>query len=53
MLGQKVATLFNGEAAAGMRNHVKFAAHDLSGGMYLARLTSGGRSQLMKLTLIK
>ena len=53
VLGQEVATLFNGEAAAGIRNHVQFAAHDLSGGMYLARLTSGRRSHVMKLTLIK
>jgi hypothetical protein len=52
-LGQEVATLFNGEAHAGLFNNVQFNASGLASGMYYSRLEYNGNVQLKKMCLIK
>jgi hypothetical protein len=52
VLGREVATLVDGEMAAG--NHaVTFAPHDLAGGLYFYQLTAGQFSQTRKAVLMK
>ena len=53
MLGQEVATLFNGEAQAGIKNRVQFNATGLSSGIYFSRLECSGEVQCKKMQLIK
>jgi hypothetical protein len=53
LLGQKVATLFDGGAEAGRLYRVRFTASGLASGVYLYRLESGTKSDLKKLTLMK
>ena len=52
-LGQEVATLFNGEAQAGIFNQVQFNASGFASGMYFSRLEYNGKVQMTKMTLIK
>ena len=52
-LGQEVATLFDGEASAGMEHQVQFNASNLASGMYFSRLEFGGKTQIKKMTLLK
>ncbi len=52
-LGQDVATLFNGEAQAGIVNQVQFNASGLASGMYFSRLEQNGRTQMTKMSLLK
>jgi hypothetical protein len=52
MTGRKVATLVNGEQAAGSYK-VNFNGSDLASGMYLYRLTAGQTTQTRKLILVK
>jgi hypothetical protein len=52
-LGQTVATLFDGVAAAGEVHRTTFNASHLAGGVYFARLTSGNQSQMRKLVVVK
>jgi hypothetical protein len=52
-LGQKVATLFDEVAEAGKFYRVKFDGANLSSGVYFYRLSSGNKSELKKLVLMK
>ena len=52
-LGQEVATLFNGEAAAGTYHQVEFNASNLPSGTYFSRLEFDGKVQLKKMLLLK
>ncbi|MDR9416463.1 MAG: LamG-like jellyroll fold domain-containing protein [Gracilimonas sp.] len=53
MLGQKVATLLNGEKKSAGRFSVQFDAGRLASGLYLYRLKAGSTVITKKLTLIK
>ncbi len=53
MLGQEVATVFNGEAMAGTYTTVQFNAAGFASGLYIARLEYGGRMQMKKMMLLK
>jgi hypothetical protein len=53
MLGQEVATLFNGEATAGTYTTAQFNAAGFASGLYVARLEYGGRMQMKKMMLLK
>ena len=53
MLGQEVATLFNGVAQPGRYYVLKFAAENLASGMYLYRLESNNKSAVAKMLLLK
>ncbi|MBX2991737.1 MAG: T9SS type A sorting domain-containing protein [Bacteroidetes bacterium] len=53
MLGQKVATLFDGIAEAGQYHTIRVDASGLASGMYLYKLQSGSRTDLKKMLLLK
>ena len=53
VIGQEVATLFDGEAQAGKYIESKFDATRLSSGVYFARLQYGGKALLKKMLLLK
>ncbi len=53
MLGQEVATLFDGEVQAGRIQQVKFDASMLPSGSYVAKLESAGRQVMQKMVLLK
>ena len=53
VLGQEVATLFSGEAAAGVTHQVEFNASNLASGVYFSRLEFGGKMQMNKMLLLK
>ncbi len=53
ILGQRVVTLYNDIAEAGVYHTVRFDATSLSSGMYFYRLQSGTKTQLKKLMLLK
>ena len=53
MLGQDVATLYNNEAEAGKYHQVQFNGSGFSSGIYIARLQSGDKMQMMKMILVK
>jgi hypothetical protein len=53
ILGNEVATLFNGNAEAGKLYNVKFDATKLSTGMYIYKLQNGNSVEVRKLTLVK
>lgn len=52
MLGQKVATLYDGQMNSGDHS-ISFFAKGLPSGMYLYRLQAGGYSQIKKMQLVK
>jgi hypothetical protein len=52
VLGREVAVLANGERASG-RHEAAFDAADLSGGVYLVRLTTGSSTGTRLLTLVR
>ncbi len=52
-LGQEVATLFDGEAAAGAYHQAQFNASNLASGIYFSRLEFGGKMQVKKMLLLK
>ena len=53
ILGQEVATLFDGVAAAGEYHQATFDASRLASGIYFSRLEFGGMMQVKKLLLMK
>ncbi len=53
MLGQKVATLFDGVAEAGHNNVVRVNADQLASGMYFYRLQNGMQMAMKKMVLMK
>jgi hypothetical protein len=53
MLGQEVATLFNGNAEAGKMYQVTFDASSLPSGLYIAKLESGNQRMMQKMVLMK
>jgi hypothetical protein len=53
VIGQEVATLFNGQVEAGMYNKVTFSAGKLSSGMYFSVLESGSQRIVKKMLLTK
>lgn len=52
-LGQEVATLFKGEATAGIYHQVQFNAANLASGIYFSRLEFDGKMQMKKMLLLK
>ncbi len=52
-LGRELATLVNEHLEAGVYHERTFDASHLASGIYFARLTSGGTSQMKKMSLIK
>ncbi len=52
-LGQKVATLFEGEAEAGQIYETTFNATTLPSGLYFARFEFGGKHLVRKMLLVK
>ncbi len=52
-LGQEIATLFDGEAAAGVNHELQFNGSNLASGIYFSRLEFGGKMQVMKMMLLK
>jgi hypothetical protein len=53
VLGQEVATLFDGIATAGRFNQARFDATSLPTGLYFSRLEFDGKSMMKKLLLTK
>ncbi|MBI5473844.1 MAG: T9SS type A sorting domain-containing protein [Ignavibacteriae bacterium] len=53
IIGQRVATLFNGVAEPGKYYDVKFSGTELPSGVYIYRLQSGTRVDLKKLIILK
>lgn len=53
MLGQHVATLFNGEATANQMYSLTFDAKELSSGIYFYSLQSATRNEVKKMMLMK
>lgn len=53
IVGQKVATLINGETKSPGRYSIQFNASKLPSGMYFYRLNSNGKVLTQKMTLIK
>ena len=53
ILGQEVATLFNGDAKAGQIYEATFDGSRLASGIYLSRIESGGKQLIKKMLMIK
>jgi len=53
IIGEEVATLFDGDAKAGLLYQESFDASRLTSGIYFARLQSGGKQQMKKMVLMK
>jgi hypothetical protein len=53
MLGEEVATLLDGTMTAGKYHRVSFDASHFAGGVYFARLQSGGKQLMKKMLLLK
>ncbi|NUN69642.1 MAG: T9SS type A sorting domain-containing protein [Bacteroidetes bacterium] len=53
LVGQEVATVFDGIAEAGTYHTAQFNASHLASGFYLARLVSGNSMQVRKMVLMK
>ncbi|MHC1738354.1 MAG: FG-GAP-like repeat-containing protein [Ignavibacteriaceae bacterium] len=52
LLGKEIATLVNGEQESGLQN-VTFDAKDLTSGLYIYQLSSGGKTLSNKMLLLK
>jgi Secretion system C-terminal sorting domain len=53
VLGQELATLFDGAATAGEYHRATFDASRLASGIYFSRLEFGGKMQIKKMMLLK
>jgi hypothetical protein len=53
VLGQEVATLFDGNAEAGRINSARFDASNLPSGLYFYTLKSSGTSETKRMLLTK
>ncbi|MEW6196102.1 MAG: SBBP repeat-containing protein [Bacteroidota bacterium] len=53
ILGQEIATLFNGIAEPGKNYKLNFYADNLSSGIFMVQLISGGNVQMKKIILMK
>jgi hypothetical protein len=53
VLGQEVATLFDGETTAGTNHQAQFNGSNLASGIYFSRLEFGGKMQVKKMLLLK
>jgi hypothetical protein len=53
VLGQEVATLFDGEVSAGRYHQVQFNASNLASGVYFSKLEFNGKMQMKKMLLVK
>ena len=53
LLGEEVATLFDGTAEAGQYYRVKMDGSNLGSGVYFSRLESGNKNMLKKIMLVK
>jgi hypothetical protein len=53
VLGQEVATVFDGETEAGKINTARFNASNLSSGMYFYTLTTNGKTKTKRMLLMK
>jgi hypothetical protein len=53
VLGQEVATLFDGTAEAGKLYQARFDASRMSSGMYFVQLQSNGQSKMQKMVFLK
>jgi hypothetical protein len=53
ILGKEVATLVDADLKAGVLHQTTFDASDLSSGIYIYRLQTGGKSLLKKFMLLK
>ncbi len=53
VLGQEVATLFDGETSAGINHQIEFNASNLASGIYFSRLEFDGKMEVKKMMLLK
>ena len=53
IIGQQIATLFDGTAKAGQVHQTDFDATKYAGGIYFARLQHGDKVQMIKMVLVK
>lgn len=53
LVGQEVATIFDGIAEAGTYHAARFDASQLASGIYFARLVSNNKTQIKKMVLMK
>ena len=53
VLGQEVATIFDGTAEAGKMYQARFDASRMSSGMYYVRLQSNGQAKMQKMVFLK
>ncbi|GAB4296472.1 MAG: hypothetical protein Kow0098_19680 [Ignavibacteriaceae bacterium] len=52
ILGQRISTLFNGSADAGLHS-LKFDSGNIAGGVYLVGLFTGSKTRFIKINLLK
>jgi Secretion system C-terminal sorting domain len=53
LLGQEIATAYDGQASAGVSHQVQFNASNLASGIYFSRLEFNGKMQVKKMLLLK
>lgn len=53
LIGQKIATLFDGQAAAGQVHRVRFSAAELPSGLYFYKLQYNNQSIVRRMSLVK
>jgi hypothetical protein len=53
VLGQKVRTLYDGQATGGEPHTLRIRANDLASGVYLLRLRGGNEIRTERLTIVR